>query len=413
MGKKKNQKSIGQSQPSKLLRALCLIGLIFSSLILLWNPSLQFVGLVLGETEEKNRFAAGNVLPDTQVGNQKPTEQKLVSLVSSLEPTEGVVAGEFPGATSSTWSEALEKLVAAGLAETDPSAAIIELLTAEPGMGDRLLFLLLEMEASQNQRDALLVALATALSFDPETRLVAGVEGVRWPNGLESLWHDRSGTILWMAELWVERDPHSEYFDRLLQLPDVLLPWHSLELASLLEKQQLTLDRPAQARVQQLLEISLSRDDPDSLVVAREWIEASNSILRDVALGTIGRSLANDPIGARTLLESVSQAERVSVLESIFSQVPGDHLQEMIQQTADLMLEQEYRGSALLSSFSRGTQLDLESLVYQRGAEDSSESYRNLVLYGSQGGVGRGGQLSPLWAHNLDNIAQTDPSRSV
>jgi hypothetical protein len=184
-------------------------------------------------------------------------------------------------------------------------------------------------------------------------------------------------------------------------------------LVRLLEKQTNSLDSQAQSRFQHLLEISLRRENPDSLIVTREWIDASNPILRKVALRTIGRSLAMDPIGARTFLESIHQGERISVLESLFSRVQGENLPEMIHQTADLMLEQEYRGSALLSSFSRGTQLDLETLVYQRGAEESSENYRNLVLYASQGGIDRGGEITSLWANNLDRIARTDPSRSV
>ena len=363
------------------------------------------------------------------VEEDEPIIQVVVSPVgvaSDQLPTEGLKEDQQRGIAASiqsdelegsieespveipAWRTTLDDLIAVGHSGEDPSAAILALLSAEPGMGDRLLALILELDGSQNEQDALLVALATALTLDPDH-----VGGGSWPEGLESLWHDRAGTILWMAELWIEGHPKAHYFQRFLQMENVLEPWHSVELAALLENGPVKLDENGRLRLQQLLEHSLLDLGTDALVIAREWVQSENSTLRGVALRTVGRSLASDPVAAREWVESVRAEDSIPVLESVLGQVEGDQLVELIDETADWMLRQEYRGSALLKSFSRGTELDLEEVVYLRGDTPESESYRNLMLYASQGGIGRGDQIPQLWAKGLKRIAQTDPALSV
>lgn len=306
------------------------------------------------------------------------------------------------------WRKPLDDLMAVGHAGEDPAEAILALLSAQPGMGDQLLSLIMELEGSQAQQDALLVALATALTLDPEKSTARS-----WPEELRSLWHDRDGTILWMAELWIEGHPKAHYFQRFLQMEKILEPWHSVELATWLEMGWGEPDEQSRSRLEQLLEHSLLELDSDALAIAREWVQSEDPSLRGVALRTVGRSLASDPIAARDWVESVAVEDRIPVLESILGQVEEDQLVELIDETADLMLQNEYRGSALLHSFSRGLDLDLQELVYRRGDTVESESYRNLILYGSQGGIGRGGQIPPAWSEGLERIVQTDPALSV
>ncbi|MEC9476647.1 MAG: hypothetical protein VX764_06390 [Planctomycetota bacterium] len=336
-------------------------------------------------------------------GESVPVPKAIATISGELKDLIEEVSQEKP-----VWRKALDNLMEIGRAGSDPTEAIVALLSAEPGMGDRLLALILELEGSQDQQDALLVALATALTLDP------GVVGTdSWPEGLQSLWHDRAGTILWMAELWIDGHPKSHYFPRFLQMENVLEPWHSVELAALLEDDSVQLDEVGRSRLQQMLRHSLQGLEEDSVVIARQWLQSEDPTLREVALDIVGRSLASDPQAVSDWVETVRYEDQIAVLESVLDQVEGDQLVEMIDTNADWMLQQEYRGSALLNSFSRGRDLDLEQVVYLRGNSPDSERFRNLILYASQGGIGRGDQIPPLWSQGLQRIAQTDPALSV
>ncbi|MEE2888917.1 MAG: hypothetical protein VX404_00560 [Planctomycetota bacterium] len=385
------------------------IGIFLAAMMLIFAV-FEIAGSGSGPTDQPSPYSAGPgdkiavpEAPEGALGSEMAADQPEIS----LDESEPMVA---PSHSLPAWRKPLDELIAAGHSGADPSAAILRLLRCEPGMGDRLLSLLLELDGSQDERDALTVALATALTFDPGS---SGPDGISWPEGMESLWHDRSETILVMAQLWIEGDSRAKYFQRLLKMDAVLAPWHSIELAVLLENSTVGLDEECRTRLQQLVEHSLSGAGQDAVAIAREWIESGDPTLQGVALRTIGRSLASEPKMAREWIESVPEQERISLLEAVLSHVPAHQLKGMIDQTADLMLEQEYRGAALLESFSRGTQLDLESIVYQRGDSHQSESFRNLVLYASQGGISRGDRIPARWSHALQSVAQTDPSRSV
>lgn len=319
------------------------------------------------------------------------------------------------------WREPLDLLIAAGRAQEDPAAAIAALLTAQPGMGDQLLTLLLETEGGQDEQDALMVALATALSIGKKIDDGAadhlqqeGAAGVDWA----SLWFDRGGTILAMADLWICGEQRARYFPRFLQVEGVMQPWHAIELASMMESTDGPLplegeEEESRTRLLKMIEWSLATADHEAVAVAGEWLQSPIPELRRVAQNSVVSALVDDPAGAANWIGQAQESLQVPLIEVVLHRISGAQLPGFLQHAADLMLQQEYHGSALLSGFSRATDLDLQQMIYQRGDSIDSEGYRNLVLYGSQGGIGRGGSISPGWAQSLKRVAQSDPSRSV
>ena len=323
-------------------------------------------------------------------------------------------------AKKDAWREPLDLVIAAGRAQEDPAAAIAALLTAQPGMGDQLLTLILETEGGQDEQDALMVALATALSIGTNSadgsvghlqqEVAAGGE---WA----SLWFDRGGTILAMADLWISGEQRARYFPRFLQVEGVMQPWHAIELASMMESTEGLLpledEEESRTRLLKMIEWSLATADHEAVAVAGEWLQSPIPELRRVAQNSVVSALVDDPAGAANWIGQAQESLQVPLIEVVLHRISGEQLSGFLQHAADLMLQQEYHGSALLSGFSRATDLDLQQLIYQRGDSIDSEGYRNLVLYGSQGGIGRGGSISPGWAQSLKRVAQSDPSRSV
>ena len=324
-------------------------------------------------------------------------------------------------AKKDAWREPLDLVIAAGRAQEDPAAAIAALLTAQPGMGDQLLTLILETEGGQDEQDALMVALATALSIGTNSadgsvghlqqEVAAGGE---WA----SLWFDRGGTILAMADLWISGEQRARYFPRFLQVEGVLQPWHAIELASMMKSTAGPLplegeEEESRTRLLKMIEWSLATADHEAVAVAGEWLQSPIPGLRRVAQKSVVLALVDDPAGAANWIGQAQESLQVPLIEVVLQRISGAQLPGFLQHAADLMLQQEYQGSALLSGFSRATELDLQQMIYQRGDSIDSEGYRNLVLYGSQGGIGRGGSISPGWAQSLKRVAQSDPSRSV
>ena len=328
------------------------------------------------------------------------------------EPLAAAVPSEATRATEASkppWSDPLDALIAAGRADADPGAAIAALLAAQPGMGDQLLALLLESQGGQDEQDALLVALAMALSIDT-TLATEGGSGE-----LASLWFDRDGTILAMADLWISGEDRARYFPRFLQMDAVLEPWHAIELASMMESANAAKEMAGQPRTRllKMIELSLASANQHAVAVAGEWLESTMPELRELAQRTIVSALADDPEGAADWIDRADESVQVALMDAVLYRISGDHLSRFLDATGDTMLQQEYRGSALLSGFSRATDLDLQQLIYQRGESTDSESYRKLVLFGSQGGLGRGDSFSASWAQTLKWVAETDPARSV
>ena len=287
-------------------------------------------------------------------------------------------------------------------------------------MGDQLLTLLLETEGGQDEQDALMVALATALSIgkkigdgEADQLQQEGVTGGDWA----SLWFDRGGTILAMADLWISGEQRARYFPRFLQVEGVMQPWHAIELASMMESTEGLLpledEEESRTRLLKMIEWSLATADHEAVAVAGEWLQSPIPELRRVAQNSVVSALVDDPAGAANWIGQAQESLQVPLIEVVLHRISGEQLSGFLQHAADLMLQQEYHGSALLSGFSRATDLDLQQLIYQRGDSIDSEGYRNLVLYGSQGGIGRGGSISPGWAQSLKRVAQSDPSRSV
>ncbi|MDE0958388.1 MAG: hypothetical protein OSB12_07110 [Planctomycetota bacterium] len=361
------------------------------------------------ERESSPLFRSAELFTDDAAAQPPVTVQEGVG----IEPHSPDSTAQQP-----PWQEALAALIAAGRAQQDPSAAIAALLRSQPGMGDQLLTLLLETEGGQDEQDAWMVALATALSIGKEIGdgeadhlQLEGVAEGDWA----SLWFDRGGTVLAMAELWIDGEERARYFPRFLQLEGVLEPWHAIELASRMEsvEGQRPIEEETRARLFQLIEMSLVDADAEALAVAGEWLQSSIPELRRVAQQTVVSTLADDPAAAVRWIGQSEASLHVPLLEVVLGRISADQLPSFLDQAADLMVQQEYHGSALLSGFSRATELDLQQLIYQRGESIESEAYRNLVLFGSQGGLGRGGTIPPHWAQALRWVAATDPSQSV
>lgn len=356
----------------------------------------------VGSSREPTRPPSSSDLFRDDTPAVEPIDEPLAAAV----PSEAARATE---ASKPPWRDALDALITAGRADADPGAAIAALLAAQPGMGDQLLALLLESQGGQDEQDALLVALAMALSIDP-TLATEGVSGE-----LGSLWFDRDGTILAMADLWISGEDRARYFPRFLQMEGVLEPWHAVELASMMESANAAKEMAGQPRTRllKMIELSLASANQQAVAVAGEWLESTMPGLRELAQRTIVSALVDDPEGAADWIDRADESVQVALMEAVLYRISGDHLSRFLDATGDTMLQQEYRGSALLSGFSRATDLDLQQLIYQRGESTDSESYRKLVLFGSQGALGRGDRFPASWAHALKWVAETDPARSV
>lgn len=356
----------------------------------------------VGSSREPTRPPSSSDLFRDDTPAVEPIDEPLAAAV----PSEAARATE---ASKPPWRDPLDALIAAGRADADPGAAIAALLAAQPGMGDQLLALLLESQGGQDEQDALLVALAMALSIDP-TLATEGGSGE-----LGSLWFDRDGTILAMADLWISGEDRARYFPRFLQMEGVLEPWHAIELASMMESANAAKEMAGQPRTRllKMIELSLASANQQAVAVAGEWLESTMPGLRELAQRTIVSALVDDPEGAADWIDRADESVQVALMEAVLYRISGDHLSRFLDATGDTMLQQEYRGSALLSGFSRATDLDLQQLIYQRGESTDSESYRKLVLFGSQGALGRGDRFPASWAHALKWVAETDPARSV
>jgi len=310
------------------------------------------------------------------------------------------------------WRPPLDALVAAGYSGHDPSKAIIELLTAQPGMGDLLLTLLLESTAAQDEQDALTVALASALN--PRLSAASGTD-VALPAQLQSLWVDRDGTLMLMAELYIVGEERARYFPRLLAGEGILTPWHAIDLAALMEpgyfREPLV---PVQRqRWLQLLELCLDETSAEAVAVAAAWTDSPFPPLREIALQTTVASMADRPHVAWDRIGQAPQQHRMAMVESVWEQIDSQRFVEWLDLSADLMLAQEYRGTALLGGFSRVPQLDLQDLIYSRGDEADSEAFRNLVIDASRGALGVDDTFPRRWRGALEWIAVSDPARSV
>ncbi|MDE0961448.1 MAG: hypothetical protein OSB09_11785, partial [Planctomycetota bacterium] len=369
--------------------------------------------------------------------------------VSAVAVTTAEVLATPSSAEKPPWRDPLDRLIAAGRAQDDPAPALAALLLAQSGMGDQLLTLLLESEGGQEEQDALMVALAMALSIGNELDdvfddvfgdVLGGVQGgvlgedlanghaIGHVNGAgndltneaiagewASLWFDRGGTILAMADLWISGDQRAKSFPRFMQMEGVLEPWHAIELASMMEftAGQKPLEQTMTTRLLKMIEMSLASADPEALAIAGEWLQSTIPELRLLAQQTVVSSLVDDAGAAAAWIHQADESLQVPLLEAVLRRISADQLPRFLDQAADVMLNQEYHGSALLAGFSRATHLDLQQMVYQRGESLDSVAYRNLVLYGSQGGIGRGDRFPPNWVETLRWVAETDPSRSV
>ena len=357
--------------------------------------------------------------------------------VSAVAVTTAEALATPSSAEKPPWRDPLDRLIAAGRAQDDPAPALTALLLAQSGMGDQLLTLLLESEGGQEEQDALMVALAMALSignelddvFDGVQRGVlaedlANGHAIGLGNDLTneavagewaSLWFDRGGTILAMADLWISGDQRAKSFPRFMQMEGVLEPWHAIELASMMEitAGQKPLEQTMTTRLLKMIEMSLASADPEALAIAGEWLQSTIPELRLLAQQTVVSSLVDDAGAAAAWIHQADESLQVPLLEAVLRRISADQLPRFLDQAADVMLNQEYHGSALLAGFSRATHLDLQQLVYQRGESLDSVAYRNLVLYGSQGGIGRGDRFPPNWVETLRWVAETDPSQSV
>ena len=74
--------------------------------------------------------------------------------------------------------------------------------------------------------------------------------------------------------------------------------------------------------------------------------------LRRVAQQTVVSTLADDPAAAVRWIGHSEASLHVPLLEVVLGRISADQLPSFLDQAADLMVQQEYHGSALLSGFS-------------------------------------------------------------
>ena len=121
------------------------IGIFLAAMMLIFAV-FEIAGSGSGPTDQPSPYSAGPgdkiavpEAPEGALGSEMAADQPEIS----LDESEPMVA---PSHSLPAWRKPLDELIAAGHSGADPSAAILRLLRCEPGMGDRLLSLLLELD---------------------------------------------------------------------------------------------------------------------------------------------------------------------------------------------------------------------------------------------------------------------------
>lgn len=310
---------------------------------------------------------------------------------------------------SGPWSEPLQRLIAKGKHSSDVAQELTALFECQSGIGDQLLQLLAEGQGSLFEKRALLVALGTALSMDPV------------PPGI---WIDRRGALEWAVDLWIEGledfDQLDRWFDSTLGINGNLS--FSLIDDFLSNPEKYPEESAMRTRWREVVLRGLKSEMREKTPAWLEqwtldWLESDDGEFQKIAQGIVANLYSKEDNGFRKKVLSRIRTRdiptQLEVGKGILLQADGQQLVAVIDEWADFFIRNEYRGSELLAAFNRAREQRLKPLLYRRGDDAHSESYRLWVLYGALGGRDSAGAYPSEWIQTLEETARLDPSQGV
>ena len=310
---------------------------------------------------------------------------------------------------SGPWSEPLQRLIAKGKHSSDVAQELTALFECQNGIGDQLLQLLAEGQGSLFEKRALLVALGTALSMDPV------------PPGI---WIDRRGALEWAVDLWIEGledfDQLDRWFDSTLGIDGNLS--FSLIDDFLSNPEKYPEESAMRTRWREVVLRGLKSEMREKTPAWLEqwtldWLESDDAEFQKIAQGIVANLYSIEDTGFRKKVLSRIRTRdiptQLEVGKGILLQADGQQLVAVMDEWADFFIRNEYRGSELLTAFHRAREQRLKPLLYRRGDDAHSESYRLWVLYGALGGRDSAGAYPSEWIQTLEETARLDPSQGV
>lgn len=310
---------------------------------------------------------------------------------------------------SGPWSEPLQRLIAKGKHSSDVAQELTALFECQNGIGDQLLQLLAEGQGTLFEKRALLVALGTALSMNPV------------PDGI---WIDRRGVLEWAVDLWIEGledfDQLDRWFDSTLGIDGNLS--FSLIDDFLSNPEKYPEESAMRTRWREVvlrgLKSEMKQKTPAWLEQwTLDWLESDDAEFQKIAQGIVANLYSMEDTGFRkktlSRIRTRDIPTQLEVGKGILLQADGEQLVAVMDDWADFFIRNEYRGSELLAAFHRAREQRLKPLLYRRGDDARSESYRLWVLYGALGGRDSAGVYPSEWIQTLEETARLDPSQGV
>ena len=331
----------------------------------------------------------------------------------SADPSGPVTPTPKPSAVSTLrsgpWSEPLQRLIEKGKYSSDVAQELTNLFECQNGIGDQLLQLLAEGQGTLYEKRALLVALGTALSMDPI------------PPGI---WIDRRGVLEWAVDLWIEGLEDFGHLDRWFDSTMGIDGNLSFSLIDdfLSEPEKYSEESAIRTRWREVvlrgLQSEMSQKTPPWLEQwTLDWLESDDAEFQKIAQGIVAHLYSSEDFSFRQkVLSRIGTRDIPTQLEvgkGILLQADGEQLAAVLDEWADFFIRNEYRGSELLTAFHRAREQRLKPLLYRRGDDARSESYRLWVLYGALGGRDSSGTYPLEWMQTLDETARLDPSQGV
>lgn len=331
----------------------------------------------------------------------------------SADPSGPVTPTPKPSAVSTLrsgpWSEPLQRLIEKGKYSSDVAQELTNLFECQNGIGDQLLQLLAEGQGTLYEKRALLVALGTALSMDPI------------PPGI---WIDRRGVLEWAVDLWIEGLEDFGHLDRWFDSTMGIDGNLSFSLIDdfLSEPEKYSEESAMRTRWREVvlrgLQSEMSQKTPPWLEQwTLDWLESDDAEFQKIAQGIVAHLYSSEDFSFRQkVLSRIGTRDIPTQLEvgkGILLQADGEQLAAVLDEWADFFIRNEYRGSELLTAFHRAREQRLKPLLYRRGDDARSESYRLWVLYGALGGRDSSGTYPLEWMQTLDETARLDPSQGV
>ncbi len=364
----------------------------------LTNPSEGSLELIQSESAAESSGNSGNQIFEEN---------------ESADPSGPVTPTPKPSAVSTLrsgpWSEPLQRLIEKGKYSSDVAQELTNLFECQNGIGDQLLQLLAEGQGTLYEKRALLVALGTALSMDPI------------PSGI---WIDRRGVLEWAVDLWIEGLEDFGHLDRWFDSTMGIDGNLSFSLIDdfLSEPEKYSEESAIRTRWREVvlrgLQSEMSQKTPPWLEQwTLDWLESDDAEFQKIAQGIVAHLYSSEDFSFRQkVLSRIGTRDIPTQLEvgkGILLQADGEQLAAVLDEWADFFIRNEYRGSELLTAFHRAREQRLKPLLYRRGDDARSESYRLWVLYGALGGRDSSGTYPLEWMQTLDETARLDPSQGV